>query len=195
MGTRNFSQKNASRIFAFGMEDDYEDFMFDDDIQYAEDYITEQAKTDLPDYRATDGKYLNHTPHYSRDIEGTQIVMLSNYFSFMGVEFSIGITVFASSGYYEGANYDWDLTIGMGDYYAKAEDIDTSEYADHLEYALGSELKGLAKANAFKLKNKMDREAKKLSEQVEKYLSALCTDELRCIGGFSNGEGVYERVA
>lgn len=178
-GTGNFYNKNATHIFAFGMntednEDDGEDN--EDDGEYNSDqhqidyedqisYIIEELSK-IPGF--IEGEYdFDDNRNFSGRSLGAVSVNISNK-----NDTSVQIICIARSGYYEGANLDWELKFTGPDGY----DIDSPDDIPQRSYA-----------------TKLQRAADALVKKVEK-VYARCTTPYGVSARFSNGETIYHKI-
>lgn len=171
-GTGNFYNKNATHIFAFGMdtEDNGDDGEYNSDqhqIDYEDQisYIIEELSK-IPGF--SEGEYdFDDNRNFSGRSLGAISVNISNK-NDTGVQ----IICVARSGYYEGANLDWELKFTGPDGY----DIDSPDDISQRSYA-----------------TKLQRAADALVKKVEK-VYARCTTPYGVSARFSNGETMYHKI-
>lgn len=171
-GTGNFYNKNATHIFAFGMntEDNEDDGEYNSDqhqIDYEDQisYIIEELSK-IPGF--IEGEYdFDDNRNFSGRSLGAVSVNISNK-----NDTSVQIICIARSGYYEGANLDWELKFTGPDGY----DIDSPDDIPQRSYA-----------------TKLQRAADALVKKVEK-VYARCTTPYGVSARFSNGETIYHKI-
>jgi len=177
MGTCNFHNKNASRIFASECEEefDYEDLVSNIQCElgakFGNDFIIEDEYED--GLRSFPGKIIG------------EIQFDSKYYELPELEIIPKVQVIIRSGYYAGVNLDWEMKIETNQYdeFDNIEDIEVingstgKEYPRHTEWA----------------KNWCNKIIPKAIEKIEKTFEEFTTP-LNCIGVFSNGEAIYEKA-
>lgn len=195
MGASNFYNRNAKNVYAVLM--DYEDVVFDEDGNETEetqmvaceswdydnlvDYVTE-LMDEQKLFKAVDRvEFYNN-----RNYEATGIKSLVAYKSFGDVEVEVLLTAVVRSGYYEGANLDWELNYYAGSGY---DDILDLTYEFESQY----DNQGMAKIQ----KRNAEKWATKVGEQMIEELERIFTQvskPLEVVARFSNGETIYKEV-
>lgn len=194
MGTNNF-YSSGKTIFAVLM--DYEDEVFDEngeptgetemrsceewEYQDLKDYTIELMEQSKFSY-SEDGSFNNN-----RNFEGTLIGSLKAEKWFGDVEVEVRVNLILRSGYYEGANLDYEV-----EYYAGSGYDDTINFS--YEFESHSDMsKGLQIIQTRNAEKWAERITEELTEEVEKIYTRVSTP-YRKLGSFSNGEGVYEKI-
>lgn len=227
MGTSNYYNKNASRIFSFaeGQEDqcpycESEDFKaieygkgdtigdtykcdscgktFDDPIHHdsAMDYeftrdnifhelkkVCEEKKLHIVENNGYNGE---------RNFGGRYLCEISKtHPKYNSIGIQVSITCLSRSGYYDGANMDWEIgniCIGNGSW---DEVPDPLDIAHELQYmGKGS---GIAKIQSRNIEKWVERTVDELVKLIEDVYEQF-TDPLIRVATFSNGETIYKRV-
>lgn len=198
MGTINFYNGNASRIYAFGMnkyvtQEDIEANELEDlDIKEG-DFSEEITRMDYEDSifnvmneLKSNGYATKLDKYYSESIEN-EIGQKTYYFEYCGLEISVTIYAQAYSGYYEGASFDWDAKCGirfrLSDY--RIEYDLTGRYAlceDEILYANPLENMGLSKIHAKRIINKIYDKLQEVSAELEEVFKQFCEHEYVCHG-------------
>lgn len=195
MGASNFYNRNAKNVYAVLM--DYEDVVFDEDGNETEetqmvaceswdydnlvDYVTE-----LMDEQKVFNSVDRVEFYNNRNYEATGIKSLVAYKSFGDVEVEVLLTAVVRSGYYEGANLDWDINYYAGSGY---DDILDLTYEFESQY----DNQGMAKIQ----KRNAEKWATKVGEQMIEELERIFTQvskPLEVVARFSNGETIYKEV-
>lgn len=195
MGASNFYNRNAKNVYAVLM--DYEDVVFDEDGNETEetqmvaceswdydnlvDYVTE-----LMDEQKVFNSVDRVEFYNNRNYEATGIKSLVSYKSFGDVEVEVLLTAVVRSGYYEGANLDWEINYYAGSGY---DDILDLTYEFESQY----ENQGMAKIQ----KRNAEKWATKVGEQMIEELERIFTQvskPLEVVARFSNGETIYKEV-
>lgn len=100
------------------------------------------------------------------------------------------------SGYYDGANLDWDFSARLSNWY----DHDTNDYCspDDIPEALMEDFAeaiewnaGLIKIHGKRILHKIETYLNDLTERLDRACRELCDDRLVCVARFGNGEAVY----
>ena len=175
MGTSNFYKENANLYYVVLMgEDEW-------DIEMEMDWISDELQEN--------GFDLN-TPQ--SDILGTK----TETFSQSDMNFYISIQAKINSGYYQGANLDWNVVV-ESDYYSidsytqsPMEEI-TDFIMDTFQYEFDSRIDS---ETFFKITDKIQSIIEELVSQTETLFESLSTHKLTRLGTFSNGESVYHKV-
>jgi hypothetical protein len=195
MGTNNF-YSSGKTIFAVLM--DYEDEVFDengeptgekemvapdqDDSDNLKDWVKELFNEQTKFSFSEDGSFNNN-----RNFEGTLMGSLKAEKWFGDINVEVRVNLILRSGYYEGANLDYEV-----EYYAGSDYDDTInfsyEFESHSDMSKG--LQVIQTKNAERWAEKIKEE---LTEEVEKIYTRVSTP-YRKLGSFSNGEGVYEKI-
>ena len=183
MATGNFYNNNARNIYAVYQENEYDDFIYDD--------VKENISSDLETYTKNSKACLGYANKYYSDASLIDIIELTDEVA--GVPFTVSIEILMRSGYYEGANLDYEINYNI----ESVEFDDISEafqaYIDVATYDFDMS-KGLATIQAKNASNRLEAMSDKLVENVEKILKENCTHILQVSARFSNGETWYSEV-
>ncbi len=183
MATGNFYNKNANNIYAIFQEDEYGDYIYDD--------AKENISNALEAYTKNSKACLGYANKYYRDASLIDIIELTDEVA--GVPFTVSIEVLMRSGYYEGANLDYEINYNI----ESVEFDDLTEafqaYIDVATYNFDMS-KGLATIQAKNASKRLEAISNELVENVEKILKENCTHILQVSARFSNGETWYSEV-
>jgi hypothetical protein len=195
MGASNFYNRNAKNVYAVLM--DYEDVVFDEDGNETEEtemvcceewqyddlknYVTELMDEQTL-FKAVERVQFSDNRNYN----GAGIKSLVSYKTFGDVEVEVLLTAVIRSGYYEGANLDWEINYYAGSGY---DDILDLTYEFESQY----DNQGMAKIQ----KRNAEKWATKIGEQMVEELErifAQVSNPLEVVARFSNGETFYKEV-
>lgn len=195
MGASNFYNRNANNVYAVLM--DYEDVVFDEDGNETEetqmvqceswdydnliDYVTELMDEQTL-FKAVERVQFSDNRNY----EATGIKSLVSYKTFGDVEVEILLTAVVRSGYYEGANLDWEINYYAGSGY---DDILNLSY----EFASQYDNQGMAKIQCRNAENWAKKEGERMVEELERIFTQV-SKPLEVVARFSNGETIYKEV-
>ena len=154
MATSNFHNVNASHIFACSLENEW-------DFEDLKDNLTYEFKN-------LDGfdTLTKSDPSELRSFPSTSICSVSRQHIYNNFSLDVIVTIVARSGYYEGCNLDWHVTL-----YVNGYQDDT--YADD--------------ANVLRISNEY-------VDFIETIYSQY-SEPLGVTARFSNGETIYHKVA
>jgi hypothetical protein len=127
----------------------------------------------------------------NRNFEGSVIgsLYLKKDKSYLNLELEIQVVVIVRSGYYEGANLDYELNYSINDY----KDDNIESVVDEWEYQAEKEYKkGLVTINKPRVESYLESQGQVLVEQVEKIFEEVSTP-LNVVASFSNGETIYAK--
>lgn len=197
MATCNFSSRNTSKIFAFGMNK----YLTQDDIDCG--YRSQENLGEFdPDLTYTDmqceiGDVMCALEKlgYSEYRKGDVFMTKDIYFTYCGFDFRIEISAKYLVGYYEGASWDYDIVLHLGNWleYDLCEDFPFT--AEMMFDAGWHDNKGFLKMQEKNINNKIEKEKAKLVEEIETVFANNSEEILRVVGRFSNGSALYESVA
>ncbi len=185
MGAPNFaSLENASCYYVIDSSDDY---ILEDVINSVAYEIAEAARRN--GWKWWD---FEETIDYNRSYGAISFGSLVATLNFLGVEVDVEVKPYYRSGYYEGCNLDYTVTISTDNY-------DSDDLADVVEL-IEDELFGTdddyllpeLKKRENGIKEKVYETYKKMSEAVEAAF-AKYTDNYRLVAVASNGEAFYEQ--
>jgi hypothetical protein len=153
MATSNFHNVNASKIFAVELENDFD---YEDLVDNLESEFNNH--TDFSDYGKSD-------PNELRSYSSKSLGSFSNSVTIGDDEVEIYVTPVIRSGYYEGCNLDWHVSLYVNGY-------QDDEYAD--DTLVTAICEGYV-------------------EFIENIYSQY-SDQLEVAARFSNGETIYNKV-
>lgn len=185
MGTGNFCQYDAKKIYAIDDRDD--EFIWSDTRMNVSCELETKAKELRRYWSENDSLRIERL----RSHDATSIGEYGDYFTYYGVEWHIGLIVKTVSGYYEGFSLDYDITI--------TSDISNTEYTNEDDWVMDIitfdsdclPYKGLFLANTDKTKRKIKEMIDTLQDEVETIFEEYSTP-LIMVAQFSNGEAVYK---
>lgn len=183
MATGNFYNNNASNIYAIFQENEFDDFIYDD--------VKDNILNDLDAYVKNSKACLGYSNNYYRDASMVEVIELTDEIA--GVPLTVSIELLMRSGYYEGANLDYEINYNIES--VEFDDItDTFQaYFDVATYSFGLS-EGLATIQAKNASNRLEAMRSELVENVEKILKENCTHVLQVSARFSNGETWYSEI-
>jgi len=178
MGTSNFYNKNASRVFAFETEEewDYEDNV--DNIQS----VLEDKGFDREDAYEANGL---------RSYGGKYIASKTVSKTFYGVEVMVTIKAICRSGYYSGCNIDWELSCQC-ESITSDEPIFADDIAEEMERYYDIK-RGMALIQGRNAANYIQKAGQELVDELEAVLGEITTP-LVVFARFSNGETIYKEA-
>lgn len=175
-GTSNFYNKNASKIFAIEIEDELD---YDDAVENVKDSLSRE----IDGFDAERGNNFDTERHFTGNTLGSVSVLLDDeypgdpnsgyYEEGETYEYEVIVSCVLRSGYYRGANLDWEVTV-----YENGNEIGD---ADDFEPAAGSDAET-------EIRNTIDT----ITEEIEK-VYAQYSEPLRVSAQFSSGETWYEK--
>ena len=196
MSCPNFQKECAKSYYVIN---EWDDFMVDDIRETAKDKlkgICTFVDTNFVDYEHD----YNHPACYY--VEGVE------YLEFCGMTIRIAGKLGARDGNYVGVNLDYDVNIEYSSTFNRDlssslsdnGDVDSlcENFVEGMEYDSAWEdaeiSKGLFMMNKGKLIKALQRKVGEIVDALEELCKSLCDGEYECVGIFSNGEAVYERV-
>ncbi len=201
MSTNNFYYRNASKVFAIGL--DYEQPMLDDDgnetdenenvscesWEYEEQIENVQYHMEQNKGKFTYSDYEQKSQLDNRNFCASFVGSLSIAKNFGDVNVDVQLNCFSRAGYYEGACLDWELNINVDG--NDSDDIDDVTYfvENTSSYNMNEGMLKIQAKNAQKWANKIKDE---LIAAVEKSFENSSTCFVR-VATFSNGETIYQK--
>jgi hypothetical protein len=200
MGTSNFYNKNASKVYAFciSYEDDVldengestgkkeirqpEEYDWQDSVDYFRELLSEHKGYDKKDSWEKNGL---------RSYCGKVIGIIKEQKTFGDMDVIVAIEIISRSGYYEGSNLDWNLS------YCYYNDFDDSFNEDDVksDFVYYSDMNaGLATIQAKNACKWMEKTAESLVRFTEEVFEK-CTTPLVVSARFSNGETWYQKAS
>jgi hypothetical protein len=200
MGTSNFHNVNASKVFAVLMN--YEAPRLDDfgneteDMEYhtpecfeIDDFI-DNMKTEAQEFKHKTIKYYkdcDNDPHELRSFESTPLFQYYSNKTFGDMSVTVSINCVIRQGYYEGGNLDWYVTYDLSNY--KGDEIDfQKDFIDCSNMPEGMRI--IQSRNA-------ERWAQKVTDELVEIVEDLFTKQsmpLVVTARFSNGETHYSKA-
>lgn len=207
MGTNNFYKKNAKNYYAVLMNDDYND----------EDYYCEYAYDDFKEVlndtlkQEFKDNYYKHKEiiAFSNPCSGSELGEIkvlntthdkSKYSDYY--ELYIYIYPVIRSGYYEGANLDYNITFEFicedkSSKYGNSISFNNNDFIadlsiDEIIIQITKTIKDNIKYNK-RLIKKINKEFYNTIDKLEKIYSQLSTPLIK-IGGFSDGTAIYKAL-
>jgi len=186
MGTSNFYNKNAKDIYAVLMNEyENDEHVYPDEWEC--DDLIDNTTYELESKGYTKvGKWDN-----DRNFSGLILAEKTIYKSFGDVEVGFTIKAFLRSGYYDGANLDWELYNyeGYEDDYGSIVD-DMQSYMEE-SYDMN---RGMVMIQTKHAENWIDTEIQKEINILENFYQEICQHKLGVAARFSNGETIYTKV-
>lgn len=176
MATGNFYNKNASRIFACEINEEWE-----------HKDLLDNLRSELSNLKYS---YENFDSDNERQFTGFYVgdVWASKYYG--DVECEVRVKAVVRSGYYSGCNLDWELEYRTGSDWS--DELDVDEIASDIEW--NSDLtEKRSKYLAEFAETFLENAGQELIEKVEKIFTDYSTP-LVVTARFSNGETIYERA-
>jgi hypothetical protein len=205
MGTNNFYKKNAKNYYI--IEDDYNDYNdyyndYDNHYDNFKEVLNDTLKQQFKDNYYKHKETISFSKPYSGSELGEIEVLNINHGNFLRYngyyELLININPVIRSGYYEGANLDFNINFEL---YCEDKDgkdisfnnddfiIDTT-YEEKI-LILTKTIENNIKYNK-RLIKKINKEFYNAIDKLEKIYSKLSTPMIKA-GGFSDGTAIYEK--
>ena len=203
MATNNFYKVNASKYFVvlenyeqpvlddeFNETDEMETVCMDemevaDELDYFKSLLKDSLKEGMKfyDYQNYDGQYDNRNfpAHYLGTVYTSK--------KFGDIDCEVIIHCFVRSGYYEGANMDWELQINVDTFSLD----NTDDIPDTFESVYSDMNAGLLKIQGRNCMNWAEKARNTLVEYVEGIFTQ-CSTPYSLQGVFSNGEAIYKKL-
>lgn len=140
---------------------------------------------------------------FSRSYPGRYILEKSIQVNFCaGEQYPLTAKIVFRGGYYSGAVLDWNIfadayTGSLDDYKGDAEDfagVIVSGYLESLEY-YNHWNKGIQAIMRPRFLEKLSRALEGIIQECENICAALSEEKYICLGHFSNGEAIYQKIA
>ena len=196
MSTPNFYIINTSKIFAIGMNkcsDDgsFDEFATNDDYELQKECLVNNLKT----LHWEESSGAGDTPRsYPSSCFAEKMVCIQ--YGKMDIE--IIVKAIQISGYYDGANLDWEAkTYVWYDGYSAGEYDMTGNYAVSENDVINDNWmnnSGFSKIHAENIIKRINNELNKLSDELENVYEQICSDKFVFDCVFKNGEAIYHRV-
>lgn len=193
MGTSNFHQKNASKIYS--VETSYYDEELEEYVQ--DDLIWEDTRLNVSTAlenlaKAKGRKYVEddriEISGELRSFPSTSIGSYFDSFDFHDIIFEVELIAHTTSGYYEGFNLDYEFIFRTDDMYEDHNNL--RDFID--DYKTYGNISDEIYDNIDKLEELFENKVKELTEELESVFEKFSVP-LREIGGFSDGTSIYEK--
>ena len=119
--------------------------------------------------------------------EDFEEISWSKEFRFWGIELPVDMEIHLNYGYYEGANLDWEILMD-GQKFSNWDCV-----GDFLED--WREYLNVGDKVWERFCKKFEKWIEDRIEECEKKCRKMCDEVYGCVGVFSNGEAIYERVS
>lgn len=173
MSTNNFHNKNASRIFAFEVADEWD--------------WNDMKLNIRSELKAKGWVNDDSTPNSELRSYPASVISRKTEEHFTGLALTVKAIV--RSGYYMGGNLDWELEWSMQG--SDWDEPNEKDIEDGIAYWRGH--RRLAKAHASKAMTWSEDIKDKLITELETIYEQFTTP-LRKVAQFSNGEAIYEKA-
>jgi hypothetical protein len=203
MGTSNFYYRNASKVFAIGLN--YEQPILDEDGNETDENenvscesFEYEEQIENVKYHMEENKGKFHFSDYeqksqldNRNFCASYVGSLSANKNFGDVNIDVQINAFSRAGYYEGACLDWELCVNVDGNGNDSDDIEDVTYfvENTSSRNMNDGMLKIQAKNAQKWANKISDE---LIAAVEKSFEISSTCFVR-VATFSNGETIYQK--
>lgn len=195
MGTSNFYNKNASKIW--GVETSYYDEETNEEIE--DEFLWEDTRNNVSTSLEKIAIQKSRTYYEDssldvvqlRSFPSTSIGSYCKYFYFCNIEFGVLLIPHTTSGYYNGFNLDFDIHLSVSELYEKYDNME--DFILEIKESLLENHKGLR----MNLGNLQKRFGILLSEMIDEVESVyeMYSSSLEEFAKFSNGETIYKSVA
>ena len=189
MGTANFYNKEASKVFAVDIKEDYD---YDDLIENLQHELLEKGYTTLEKENTTELRSFPSVAIAEKDSSESDCIVFAED-DVYDIELSVNIKAIVTSGYYQGCNLDWRV-------YVTANDGDVDFSFD----SIFNEIKEDMEYNSYLPNEKQIKQVKEfINSFIEKYKKEITILEdvysnnsikLGVVGRFSNGETIYKEL-
>jgi len=183
MGTSNFHNENATRIYAdeCDYEGAYEDLV--SNVRYSL-----QAKDEAKTIQFTFDDDISLDSEL-RSFPARSIGTVYENFSFLNADINVELIPLVRSGYYEGANLDYEVSFILeGENFESITDLISAiqDYPEDYDTT-----PGLIAIHSNNLQNRLEKSFNTLVEETEATFAELTIPLIR-LGGLSDGTSVYE---
>ena len=208
MSTPNFSLKNASRFFVFGMpvyytQEDIDENELDQNLLGMYDELETEANYEA-DKANVAGELKAKGWHEIEECDGdrsyptTLFSEKTKTICFGDTEVYVTMQAGCTSGYYEAANFDWSAKIevsGMIEGWHETFEYEHDELtADDVIRDNWYDNKGLSKIHAAHIIRKIEAIIDDLKNEAELAFSMYCDEEMYCTFLAFNGEAGYSKI-
>lgn len=192
MGTSNFHNVNAKKIYACmtnDEENDYQNYDYEDlredvynmmeEYQECDFHANSDNQRSMHELRSFCSHYIGSfvSARYIRDI----------------CDIEVQINAFSRCGYYDGINLDYEIKVFINGY---EQDEQWKKYFSYVEVYDQMEYpnKGLAKIIYRKIEKWIDFEIIRMTNNLEQIFESVCENKLEVYARFSNGETWYNEA-
>lgn len=208
MSTPNFSLKNASRFFVFGMpvyytQEDIDENELDQNLLGMYDELETEANYEA-DKANVAGELKAKGWHDIEECDGdrsyptTLFSEKTKTICFGDTEVYVTMQAGCTSGYYEAANFDWSAKIevsGMIEGWHETFEYEHDELtADDVIRDNWYDNKGLSKIHAAHIIRKIEAIIDDLKNEADLAFSMYCDEEMYCTFLAFNGEAGYSKI-
>lgn len=185
MSTPNFKIWNANKYYVVN------------DTEHNIDWLKEDFSNNIPKEYQMDTRTNfadDHDRYYCSSPCEKQFV---KFFKFGGVNVEVGLIPVLRSGYYSGANWDYLKYIVLERDWENDYDIEEEICEENVSLFCRNAFdnRGFAKIIAPKIYNKIAETIDELDDKFSELAERFSDMKLGCVGVFSNGEAIYERVS
>lgn len=176
-----------------GIELEYEDKIHFPDCSECDDFqemIKDRARGLYPNLYVETKGYISSGGR----LDSTDLFMLRDSKPFMGVELEVQVAAVIRSGYYEGANLDWEYMLCIEGIDYDFEGLNDSEHVINNLMYYGDNNRGLARANYNRCVHTFETMQADLVKKIESIFSEYAEHKLQVYARFSNGETMYAPV-
>jgi hypothetical protein len=202
MATNNFHNKNASKIYAVLMNreqpilDDEGNETDETEYVYADEWECEDLLSNVKSEMETLAKkhktisfHKGGNADFLRSFDGSIIGSFWASKDYLGIDCEVEVAAVLRSGYYEGANLDFEITYKVNGY-------DYEDYMAEWEYsANNNHKKGLVNIQYNNVSNWFENTADTLINELESIFENFTEIKLVKQGQFSNGEAIYSKIS
>ena len=208
MSTPNFALKNASRYFVLGMpvyytQEDIDENGLDQDLLGKYDELDTEAnyyadKENVAHALKAKGWHDIDECDGDRSCPTSLFAEKTKTILFGSTSVDITMQAGCTSGYYEGANFDWFSSVkvcGLIEGWNEEFDYEADELEEYdVIRDNWYDNKGLSKIHAAHIIRKIQAIIDELKNEAELAFSMYCDEEIGLACIFSNGEAIYDRT-
>ena len=195
MGTSNFYNKNASKIWC--VETSYYDEEIEEEIE--DEFLWEDTRNNVSSSLEKIAKQKSRTYYENSNLNvdqlhsfpSTSIGSYSKYFYFCNIEFGVILIPHTTSGYYEGFNLDFDINLSVSEICGKYDNM--KDLLSDVKESLLEDNKAL-RMNLGNLHRRLETLLSEMKNEIESVYEMYSTS-LEEFAVFSDGETIYKSVA
>lgn len=185
MATGNFYNVNAKHIYAILPQSEGDIYVYD----FIEEGIREALNELIQSLKANEGIEIQNYERSYRNYPAKMIGSLGITKFICDIELYININILMRSGYYEGANLDYDYRF----YVNGCECDNIVDACEEFVYRY-TENRGMALIQARNAEKWFEKTFNEATDRIENILKEKCTHILDTYAVFSNGETLYSEV-